>query len=145
MINSFRGKYSFLSNFYQSEITVYGIEYPTVEHAFQAMKFLDRELQIAVSKAPKPVDAKRMGNKRYMEKLGVKIRKDWDDVKITIMKDVVTLKFYKHPHLLKRLIETGDEELIEGNWWNDTFWGICNGVGENHLGKILMEVRDSLK
>jgi predicted NAD-dependent protein-ADP-ribosyltransferase YbiA (DUF1768 family) len=39
---------------------------------------------------------------------------------------------------------TGDEELVEGNWWNDTFWGVCNGVGENNLGKLLMKIRAEL-
>jgi len=145
MINNFRGKYGFLSNFYPAEITIDSITYPTSEHAFQAMKVMDRGIQMAISKAPEPEDARRMGSKRYMEKHGIKIREDWDDIRVLIMRGIVYLKFYKHPSLFKQLIETGNEELVEGNWWNDTFWGVCNGIGENHLGKILMEVRENLK
>jgi len=145
MINNFRGKYEFLSNFYSAEITIDSITYPTGEHAFQAMKVMDRGIQLAVSKAPEPMDAKRMGSRRYMEKHGIKIREDWDDIRVLIMRGIVYLKFCKHPDLLRQLIETGNEELVEGNWWNDTFWGVCGGIGENHLGKILMEVRENLK
>ena len=76
----------------------------------------------------------------------VKLRKDWEEVKLRIMEEVVRAKFLQHPDLANKLIDTGDEELIEGNCWNDRFWGvdIRTGIGENNLGKILMKVRSEL-
>ena len=135
MIDSFRGKYAFLSNFYSSPITIHAIVYPTVEHAFHAMKSLDQQTREIISKAPTATTAKHMGNE-------IKLRSDWEDIKLSIMKALVFFKFSAHIDLQARLLETGDEKLVEGNWWRDTFWGVCNGKGENHLGKILMEVRD---
>jgi len=138
MINSFRGKYYFLSNFYPSEILIGGKKYTTVEHTYQAMKAVNGEDLAWIACAATPSEAKKRGNE-------IICREDWENVKLPTMKAIIYLKFRTHLDLLKQLIATGNEELVEGNWWNDTFWGICNGVGENHLGKILMEVRDSLK
>ena len=61
------------------------------------------------------------------------------------MEDICRAKFTQNEELKKKLIDTGDATLIEGNTWNDTFWGVCNGVGENNLGKILMKIREELK
>ena len=61
------------------------------------------------------------------------------------MARVIRLKFTQHPVLAARLLQTGEEELIEGNTWNDRFWGQCQGVGENHLGRLLMELRTALR
>jgi len=61
------------------------------------------------------------------------------------MEELLFIKFGgKEPLLTRALIATGDTELIEGNDWEDTFWGVCNGMGENNLGKLLMKVRQSL-
>ena len=60
------------------------------------------------------------------------------------MYEICKIKFTTNPNLAKRLLDTGDEELIEGNDWNDIFWGVCNGKGENNLGKILMRIRNEL-
>ena len=62
------------------------------------------------------------------------------DVKVKLMFVLVTEKFKQNPELKQKLLETGNQELIEGNTWNDTFWGVCNGQGQNWLGKILMLV-----
>jgi ribA/ribD-fused uncharacterized protein len=80
------------------------------------------------------------------KKLGkrVELRPDWEDVKIDIMRQVLKSKFTQNPELKAQLIATGDAELIEGNNWNDRFWGVCRGKGQNHLGKLLMEVRAEL-
>ena len=80
-----------------------------------------------------PVQAKRLGRK-------VKLRDDWEEVKLEIMTEIVSQKFLQHPHLIEMLLQTGDEELIEGNKWD-----VCKGKGENHLGKILMKIRDVYK
>jgi ribA/ribD-fused uncharacterized protein len=73
------------------------------------------------------------------------MRPDWEQVKILIMTSLVRDKFTRHQDLKEQLLATGDAELIEGNWWGDTFWGVCKGKGENHLGKVLMKVREELK
>ena len=81
--------------------------------------------------------AKRLGRR-------VELRSDWETVKIEIMRQVLKSKFTHNPELREKLIATGNTELIEGNNWNDRFWGVCRGVGKNHLGKLLMEIRAEL-
>jgi ribA/ribD-fused uncharacterized protein len=133
MINSFRGKYFFLSNFYDKHFMFDGIIYKNAESAFQAQKTLNRNEKInfiGLSGA----EAKRLGRK-------VKLRSDWNNVKCDIMKEILIAKF-KDEELKRLLLSTGNEELIEGNTWGDRYWGVCNGVGKNMLGKLLMEVRD---
>ena len=60
------------------------------------------------------------------------------------MYNICKIKFTQNPNLGKLLIETQNEEIIEGNDWDDTFWGVCNGEGQNNLGKILMQIRKEL-
>lgn len=125
MITSFTKDYVFLSNFYNSAIVVDSIIYSTVEHAYQAMKTIDKKERIKISELSSPGAAKRYGQK-------VELRPKWDDIKI-----------YKH--LKQLLIETDPHELFEGNEWGDSFWGVYGGRGYNHLGRILMVVRELLK
>ena len=137
MINRFEGKYDFLSNFHSSPIELFMLTFPTVEHAYQASKCTDPLEILSVLKCPTPGKAKRMGQK-------VKIKCQWEHIKLDVMLDLLRRKF-RDPDLKKKLIETGDEELVEGNNWNDTYWGVCDGVGQNHLGKLLMQVREEVK
>ena len=137
-ITSFRGDHFFLSNFYPCKIVYRGREYKTAEHAFQAQKCVTKDDIIEIQEANNPQMAKRIGKK-------VKLREDWEDVKVSIMTEVVSQKFLQHPHLIEMLLQTGDEELIEGNTWRDYFWGVCKGKGKNNLGKILMKVREAYK
>jgi N-glycosidase YbiA len=148
MINSFSGRYSFLSNFYPCEIEYQGIKYPTVEAYYVAMKVNSNQIingihyslndfREMISKISTPGQVKRLGRK-------VSLRKDWNEIKLELMNWAVREKF-KDENLKELLLSTGDQELIEGNTWNDTFWGVCNGKGKNHLGKILMKVRDELR
>ena len=74
----------------------------------------------------------------------VKLRKDWEDIKLQVMENALRLKF-QDSTLRKKLIATGDEELIEGNPWEDRYWGVCNGSGKNKLGKLLMKIRKDLQ
>lgn len=136
MIDSFDGKYAFLSNFYEHPISEGNLTFPTNEHYFQAMKTLDLTERIAIARAGTPGQSKRMGR-------SVKLRSDWEEIKLSVMETALRLKF-ADPELAKKLKATGDEELVEGNWWNDTYWGVCKGVGENHLGKLLMKIRSEL-
>lgn len=132
MIDSFEGKYRFLSNF-----STEGAIKPTVEHQFQAMKAAKVEDAIRVMAADTPGQAKRIGRK-------IELRSDWEEIKVSVMKNLVHRKFFDDDILWTKLIETGDEELVEGNHWGDTFWGVCRGKGENVLGEILMMVREEL-
>lgn len=136
MISDFRKKYFFLSNFYSCTITYKGITYSSSEAAYQAQKTLDEAERLRISNL-NPEDAKREGRK-------LELRKDWEMVKINEMYNICKIKFTENPNLTKRLLETENEELVEGNDWNDTFWGCCGGIGENNLGKILMKIRNEL-
>ena len=143
MIIEFENEYAFLSNFYPSPFTHEGIEYPTNEHFFQAMKTTDLELRKAIAAAKTPGVAKRMGRT-------VKLRPDWERVKVDVMRLGLILKF-QNPDLKEKLLATGDEELIEGNWWCDNVWGSChcdacfNTPGRNMLGMLLMDLRKELQ
>ena len=138
-IESFRGAYRFLSNFYTAPVSIYNVSYPSVEHAYQAMKFLDPEYQEKIRQASSPSIAKNLGKSQEGRRV------DWKDVKIQYMKYLVWTKFHDNPHLKILLLGTEDKILEEGNTWGDIFWGICNGAGQNHLGKILMETRELLR
>lgn len=134
-IDSFFGEYRFLSNFYPGEIEFEGIKYPTVEHAYQASKTLDENIRKCVASLPTPMDAKKSGSR------SIELRSDWERVKFDIMKECVSKKF-NIPELKEMLLNTGSAELIEGNTWGDKIWGVCEGQGQNLLGKILMEIRN---
>lgn len=156
-IRSFRGPYNFLSNFYPCVIRVAimsmapavleDVDFPSVEHAFQAMKIEpsspERRLLMRQFTAPQVTagEAKRLGRK-------IQLRDDWEEVKRSIMHSLLLTKFTSNQNLRDRLVDTGDAELVEGNTWGDTYWGVIHngfGPGENHLGKLLMEIRTVLK
>jgi len=136
-ISEFIDEFDFLSNFYPAETMYDGIVYPTSEHAFAAAKSLDLSERDRILQEVTPGRAKRLGRR-------IELRRDWEDVKVRIMKQLVLDKFTRNSDLMMRLLETGSEELIEGNNWGDKFWGVCDGEGQNYLGIILMEVRDIL-
>jgi len=127
----------FLSNFYPSTISFEGSIYPTVEHAYQASKTLDPACRQLIKKSTNPNNAKRLGK-------SLELRQDWNDVKIEIMRLLIREKF-KNPFLKHMLIATRGFDLINENKWNDKFWGVVNGTGENWLGRILEGVRDEIK
>lgn len=138
-IDSFSDEYDFLSNFYDCSVEYEGITYLSSEAAFQAAKTLDmkeRE-EFSTLSASK---AKAKGRK-------IQIREDWEEVKFNIMYEIIKNKFLQNPHLLQKLMATGNAELIEGNWWHDNIWGACkcdkcaSQFKSNQLGKILMLFR----
>lgn len=137
MINKFSGQYSFLSNMYPCTVEIERLKYPSAEHAFQAMKSLNLNDRIAIARCSSPKEAKQAGKR-------LKLRDDWEQVKTGYMYDILKVKF-SDLELASKLKETGDEELIEGNTWGDTFWGVCNGTGQNQLGQILMLIRDEIQ
>lgn len=135
IINQFRGKYAFLSNFYETEIYCWGFKYRNAEAAFQAMK---NPLKAGMFEGLDAKAAKRLGRT-------VELRKDWEQHKEGFMYTVCLAKFTQKPELEEMLLATGDKILVEGNNWGDTEWGVCNGVGKNLLGKILMRIRGELQ
>jgi N-glycosidase YbiA len=126
-----------LSNFYPARVKYDGVEYPTTEHAYQAAKTLDTAAREKIRQAAKPAEARKLGQL-------VTFRPGWDDMKIAVMEELCRQKFSAEP-LRSMLLATGDGHLEEGNWWKDVFWGTCNGVGRNELGKLLMRIRESLR
>uniref|UniRef100_A0A6M3KX68 NADAR domain-containing protein n=1 Tax=viral metagenome TaxID=1070528 RepID=A0A6M3KX68_9ZZZZ len=136
LINSFRGEFFFLSNFFPVVIWNGGIRYLSMEHAFQAAKTLDMAERRMIAELPTPGQAKRTGRK-------VTLRPDWEQVKLAMMERIVRRKF-SIPSLAQRLIATFPAKIVEGNTWGDRYWGVCAGVGANHLGEILMKIRKEL-
>lgn len=166
MIYSFTYASNFLSNFYQHPICYEDFVYPSNEHAYQAAKTLDENKRLIIAQATNPGGAKRLGRK-------LELRKDWEDIKLTVMSDICYQKF-EDPAMLWRLLGTGDDILVEGNTWGDWYWGaVKNGdwydedfifnngplyawnltgpdagdtyVGSNHLGILLMDIRKELQ
>ncbi len=140
MIKEFQGKYRFLSNFYPVKIRYAGIEYPSVEHAYQAAKTFDHKKRLEIANLKTPGIAKRTGQT-------VILRHDWEEIKLDMMYDLVKMKFENNILLQKLLLDTNNEDLQEGNWWGDEYWGVNlrTGEGENQLGKILMDIRKTIK
>ena len=140
-IDSFRGDYRFLSNFWPIGMIYEDKYYSSVEHAYQAAKTTDDAVREHIRTLEKAGDAKAYG-----QNLDTNLRPDWDDeMRIAVMTELVHKKFFHDVTLAKQLLSTGDAELIEGNTHGDTFFGVCNGIGENHLGKILMKVRAEMQ
>lgn len=137
IIDNFKGEYRFLSNFHFVNVEMDGEIYPTTEHAYQAAKTLSEAERRAIREVKKPGDARKLGQL-------VKMRDDWEEIKFDVMLDLTRKKF-QDTELARRLLATGDAELVEGNTWGDSCWGVCNGVGTNWLGKILMQVRNEIR
>ncbi len=143
-IEDFQGDYYFLSNFAPASVSLNGVRYPTVEHAYQAAKTLETGEREKIRGASTPGLARKMGRK-------VTKRPDWPDLKVDLMRDLARQKFEEHPDLQDRLLATGEAELVEGNTWHDNFWGDCRcarcaaSPGQNWLGRILMDLRRQLQ
>lgn len=138
-VSAFRGPYAVFSNFSPAEVEYDGLKFPTVENAFQAAKSLTslgRQEFVHVS----PSDAKKLGRR-------IRMRLDWDEVKVDIMRSLLLQKFCFGSHNLYTLQQTGSAAITEGNTWHDNFWGACtcqrcaSRVKQNMMGKLLMEIR----
>jgi ribA/ribD-fused uncharacterized protein len=140
-IKLFDGPFRWLSNFGTCVPFEYeGITYPTTEHFYQALKSLDPAIRKEVAALATPGKAKKAGKK-------LACRPDWEDVKDDVMKLALRLKFVEGTALAEKLLDTQDANLVEGNTWNDTYWGVnlSTGEGQNKLGKFLMERREELR
>jgi ribA/ribD-fused uncharacterized protein len=175
-IDYFKYEWAFLSNFYPSEVTFEGVLYASVEHAYQAAKFTDPEIRskFAVKTNPRltPGQAKRLAHS--LRDKGLQ-RPDWDEISLTVMRGLLVQKF-SGSILKRKLLSTFSAYLEEGNYWHDTFYGVCHGkidgmvckrisehktpdtgygdmqvdpdtlvlIGQNHLGRLLMEIRSEI-
>jgi ribA/ribD-fused uncharacterized protein len=136
-IQGFQGEFWFLSNFASVKVELCGVTYPSVEHAYVAAKTLDLKLRAKVARLSKPGDVKRFGRT-------FPLRHDWERIKVDVMTDLLIQKFAQEP-FRTNLLNTGDADIEETNWWGDRFWGVCDGEGLNTLGELLMWVRDQLE
>jgi len=141
VIYGFFGPFRFLSNFHVVSIPYEGLVYPSTEAAYMSGKTHNQLTKKALANTKTPSEAKRIGR-------ALELREDWYDIRIQVMEEVNTIKYCQDTKESKQLREmlkaTAPAVLVEANWWKDTFWGECNGVGENNLGKVLMRIRDTL-
>lgn len=132
--------YGFLSNFYHSPINIDGQIWPTSEHYYQAQKFVDPEIYSQIQQSKTPARAFELSREHKEQERG-----DWFDIRLDVMRFIVAEKFSQNPLLTFKLIETGEATLTEHSH-KDAFWGDGeDGLGNNHLGKILMAVRQKLQ
>lgn len=141
-VYGFFGPFRFLSNFHVVQIPYNGLVYPSTEAAYMSGKTHNLLTKKALANTKTtPSEARKIG--RMLE-----LREDWDDIRLQVMEEVNTIKYTQDTPesklLREMLLVTKPFVLVEANWWNDTFWGECKGVGENNLGKILMKIRESL-
>jgi ribA/ribD-fused uncharacterized protein len=130
----------FLSNFYHSPFMVENIRYPTVEHYFQSKKFEGTRFEYYILSLETPAETAREGKRRDLP-----LRPDWEEVKEEVMYRGLNAKFLTHSHeLYNKLMDTGNEELVENSPY-DYYWGVGrNGTGKNRLGILLMKLREEL-
>lgn len=132
--------YAEFSNFSPHGIQMEGVWWTTVEHYFQAQKFVDPNYRVRIAKASTPKMAKSMGQSR-----AVQLWPDWDERRDLVMLAALRQKFLTHHALKAMLLSTGDEELAEASP-HDFYWGIGgDGSGQNRLGLLLMQVRAELR
>jgi ribA/ribD-fused uncharacterized protein len=132
VIDKLQGTY--LSNFWECPVTYEGLTYRNAEAAYQASKCADETYREYFTQAPGYI-AKARGAR-------VKIKENWTSMRLTVMWEILQAKFAQNPDLLAQLLATGDQEIVENNTWNDKFWGKHNGEGMNHLGIMLMTIRE---
>lgn len=131
------------SNFYPYAVMYEDITYPSNEHAYQASKGLDIEMRMSIMRCGTAAAAKKAGQ-------NIKLRPDWDVIKLQVMKDLVQLKFAPGGGPAAVLLASGNVHLIEGNYWHDLYWGQCfckrhNWEGNNQLGRLIMDQRTELE
>jgi ribA/ribD-fused uncharacterized protein len=141
MITEFRGQFNFLSNFFITPVMFRGVTYRSSEHAYMSAKSNDPQWKAyCINPGVSASDVKQ--NSQFIRYVD-----DWPKIKLAVMRECLESKF-ENPELRKLLIATGNQNIQEGNWWNDRFWGVdlnvTPNIGENHLGRLLMNLRDEI-
>lgn len=140
MITHFKDEYSWLSNFEKVQIEFEGRLYPSVEHAYIAAKSEDQGWrELCTTTKYRAGDLKEISEE-------IELRDGWDDMQVFVMYDILKTKFIKNEYRTK-LLNTGDMELIHGNWWGDDYYGVDVNTdeGQNILGRLLMKIRKELR
>jgi ribA/ribD-fused uncharacterized protein len=139
MIKEFQNEYRWLSNFSPCLIMLEGVKYPSVEHAYMSAKSDDVNWKMFCA------DSNNTPGQVKKQSKNIKLVDNWDFIKLDVMKNCLVQKYNQEPYKTK-LIETGNQHIQEGNMWNDKFWGVClkTNKGENNLGKLIMEIRNTL-
>lgn len=139
LFNSKSVRWAWLSNFSQHPIVDRaGVTWPTVEHAYQAMKTLDAGEREIIRSAPDAGVAKARGR-------GISERAGWKEMRVDVMKRLLMAKFNQHAELRNMLLATDNEPLVHSCPWGDCFWGVCRGEGKNVMGVLLMEIREAIR
>jgi len=138
-VTEFQGEFRWLSNFWPAKCWYDGVNYGSVEAAYQAAKTESAKERIRLQSVT-PAEAKRIGR-------SFTIREGWSDMRLDVMKELLEQRFTEDNHAGRQLIATHPAKLSEGNYWGDSFWGIDlkKDKGKNHLGKLLMERRNELR
>jgi ribA/ribD-fused uncharacterized protein len=132
--------YFALSNFSAHSIRYEGVLYPTVEHAYHAQKFTDQAIVDEIMAAGSPLEAYSVAQRYKAAR-----KQDWDEIKVSVLYELVREKVRQHSEVREALLATADEEIVEVNP-NDDFWGNGkDGNGQNQMGKILMKIREELR
>ena len=167
-ILKFRQEFSYLSNFnvLKNKIHYFGYDYISVEAGYMAQKCDDVAWkQYCSTISPHGNAQSEMKKAAYK----VDLVKVFRDKQLKIMLDLLRLKFRNNPELANKLVATYPRMIMEGNVWNDRYWGAtipkqkhCHlsdsgeleklyeefpqyfYVGQNYLGRLLMKVRDEL-
>lgn len=139
-IMEFTGEYRWLSNFWLVPVEYNGKHFPSVEHAYCSAKSEDFTWKEHCQNTHFSAGAIKKASRK------VTLVENWDEIKESVMEACLRSKF-SHPHLKELLLATGDAVLIEGNWWNDQFWGVNlrTNQGQNKLGELLMRIRGNLR
>ena len=147
MIVRFEADYAFLNNSFPCSVVWEGVEYQSVEHAFQASKTIDVEQSEAIRNAPTPLEAYHLG-------MRVTLRPNWNESRFDVMLGCLRAKF-RDPVLREKLLATGETTKLVNDtyvsfthnpWFRrDRVWGMYDGTGENRLGELLMQIRKELK
>ena len=146
-IKGFFGEYKFLSNFWPAKVFLDGEEYATTENAYQAAKYPKELREYLRTCTPREAIVFVRDNPE-----GQATEAEWNTRKLQVMKDLLIQKFDKalNPENHNKLMQTGNKYLEETNYWGDVYWGVNKsdmneeGIGENNLGKLLMEIRSNM-
>lgn len=133
--------YYVLSNFSAFTLRWKGLRFDTSEAVYHWEKFPDNhDIQVIIRGATSAHDAFKTAEIWRNHR-----RPDWDAVKVDIMREILCAKVEQHEYVRRKLLQTGDRELVE-NSWRDDFWGEGpNRDGQNMLGKLWMEIRAELR
>jgi len=136
----YENEFYVFSNYSSFAIDWKGKLYPTSEHVYHSEKFEEEKMKELIRNARSAHDSQKLAEANVD-----KYRKDWDKVRLKIMKEILLVKVIQHPYVKKKLLQSENKELIEDSW-RDSFWGWGpNRDGENHLGKLWMEIRNEFR